>query len=152
MSASNVVLNALAKAFDKAASREGLVEGSKHRVSALVVGHVDESVPFNFTVDTELCLGHATTTKSTAPIDPKAQLAYVLEAVELAFGEDAVIEILDDIRSKFIETKTIPTTGKFIDLVDKLDKDLRAEKILNRAATMTVKTTVAPEPRFIQAS
>jgi len=152
MDASNVVLNALAKSFDKASSREGLVDGSKHKVSALVVGHIDENVPFNFTVETELCLGHATTTKSTAAVDPRGQLSYVLEAVELAFGESAVSEILEDIRKKFADTKSIPTTQKFVDLVEKLDKDLRSEKILAKAATMTVKTTVAPEPRFIQAS
>lgn len=148
----NIILNALAKAFDKQASREGLVEGSKHRVSALVVGHVDESIPFNFTVDTELCLGHASTSKSTAPVDPKGQLAFVLEAVELAFGEEAVVEILDDIRTKFRQTGAIPTSAKFSGLVDQLDKDLRAEKVIHKSATMTVRTTVAPEPRFIEAS
>lgn len=148
----NIILNALAKAFDKASSREGLVDGSKHRVSALVVGHVDESIPFNFSVDTELCIGHATTSKSTAPVDPKGQLAYVLEAVELAFGQDAVVDILDDIRTKFRETGAIPTSTKFIDLVDRLDKDLRAEKVIHKSATMTIRTTVAPEPRFIEAS
>lgn len=138
----NVVLKSISEAFAKQFDRKQVDEGVKHSIiaSCKVTGAVD-GMPFSFhlPVDSTLTVGHSTTRTSSVTPAIENQLAYVLELIELAYGEAAVSDIVRDIEAKYAETRTVHASDKYAAIVSELARRMREERQQDVAGSVSVK-------------
>ena len=144
---SSVVFAALSKAAEKQVGRDEIVDGSKHSVQFDGFGKVD-GIPFSVSIDTEVKVGHGGVRTSSVAIAPARQLAYVFELVELAFGAQALKEIIDDMVDKYKTAGEIPASDHYVELATEVGDTLRKTSQVAYRGSVTVSTTKPPVLSF----
>jgi hypothetical protein len=136
------IVKTLAETFSKKFDRNQLVDGSKHCVAGTVrvEGTVD-GVPFacDMPLDSTITAGHATTKASSWTPEAESQLAYALELIDLAFGDNASSEIVADIRKKFSESGTVEASDRYSEMVANLAASMRQTKQVSANGPVSVK-------------
>jgi hypothetical protein len=138
------VWGALSKAAEKQFEREALEDGARHVVSLDAVGTVD-GVRFALDLDCVLTVGHGGVRSASLGVQPLHQLAYVFELLELAYGADAVADVVRDVRAKFAECGSIPASGRFLEIAEDFDKSLRVAKRVEYSGAVKVACVDVPQ-------
>lgn len=137
-----VVIKTIAEAFAKQFDRKQLDEGVKHSIEAVVTvnGSIDgKQFAFDLPVESTMTVGHSTTRASSVTPATENQLAYVLELIELAYGEDAVSGIVEDLVAKYEATRDIPASEKYAEIVANMSRRMREERSQDVAGSVSVK-------------
>lgn len=136
------IIKTLCETFSKKFERNQLTDGSKHKIDGTVrvEGTVD-GVPFacDMPLDSTITVGHSTTKASSWTPATENQLAYALELIDLAFGDNASSEIVADIRKKFSESGTVEASERYSEMVATLASSLRQTKQVSANGPVSVK-------------
>jgi hypothetical protein len=122
----SVLFSALAKLSEKRTDRDLLVDGSAHEVAINLEAHVD-----GFAVGVQavarLLVGHGCTKSQSSPVAPAAVLGHVCELLALAFGDAAVVEVLDAITAKHAGSGAVDCSKEWETRAEAFAAGLRAQ-------------------------